>query len=124
MEVWRGGQCHIVHAVLFLRWDGIVELEVLEVREESDKVQDLSARTPGLSEGKKSKRRGEVAKVMSRGWYKLECLEVVYSKPLEVRERREVTRSLPVQLVKAKFTTLCADLEPLDKWEQTKVVCQ
>jgi len=32
-----------------------VELEVLEVREESDEIQDLSARARGLPEGKESK---------------------------------------------------------------------
>jgi len=32
-----------------------VKLEILEVREESDEIQDLSARATGLSEGKESK---------------------------------------------------------------------
>jgi len=32
-----------------------VKLEVLEVGEESDEIQDLSARATGISEGKESK---------------------------------------------------------------------
>jgi len=43
-------------ALLFVLGDGVVELEILEVREETDEIQDLSTRAPGLFEGKKSKR--------------------------------------------------------------------
>ena len=63
----------------------------MKVREKSEKMQDLSARTPGFSEDKESKCRREVPKVPSKVWNKAGQLEVVYSELLEVRECREAT---------------------------------
>jgi len=47
----------------------IVELEVLEVREESDEIQDLSARACGLSEGEESKGWREVSEALLNVWH-------------------------------------------------------
>ena len=70
---------------------------------------DLSARTPGFSEGEGLKRRGQVSKVPSEVWCKPGRLEVVYRKLLEVRDRREVTQDGPVESVGTKIATLHAD---------------
>jgi len=51
----QGDECCVYCALLFVREADVVKLEILEVREESDEVQDLSARAPGISEGEESK---------------------------------------------------------------------
>ena len=54
----EGNECRVSCGLLFIQafqWDVVVELEVLKVRQESNEIQDLSARSSGLFEGKESK---------------------------------------------------------------------
>ena len=68
----------------------VEKLEILEVREEANKIQDLSTRTNGLFEGEESKGWREVPEALSDGWHKTGYFEKVYSEVLEVRERGKV----------------------------------
>ena len=56
---WRYGEwneCCASSALPFTRGGEPLELEVLEIWEESNEVQDLSARASGLAEGKELER--------------------------------------------------------------------
>jgi hypothetical protein len=95
-----------------------VELEVLEVREESNEVQDLSTRALRFFEGKESKCRREVSEVPLDAWHKAGYLEIVYSKLLEVRERRKVRQGTPVKLFGSELADTVipqADSESFDE---------
>ena len=95
-----------------------MELEVLEVREEPDEVQDLSTRALRLFEGKESKCRREVSEAPLDAWHKAEYLETVYSKLLEVRERRKVRQGTPVKLFGSELADTVipqADSESFDE---------
>jgi len=67
-----------------------VKLEVLEVREEADEIQDLSARPTWLPKGEESKCWREVTEAPSDVWPKAGYLKIVYSELLEVRESGKV----------------------------------
>ena len=102
-----------------------MELEVLEVREESNEVQDLSARALGFFEGKESECWREVSEAPSNVWHKAGYLEVVNSKFLEVRECGKVRQSAPAEPFRGelvKMTTTHTDPELFDEWKQTKLV--
>jgi hypothetical protein len=83
MGVWIGERALRRPCSPVVNRDGVVELEVLEVREESNEVQDLSTRALRFFEGKESKCRREVSEVPLDAWHKAGYLEIVYSKLLE-----------------------------------------
>jgi len=72
--------------LLFNRGVVAVKPEMLEIREVSDEVQDLSTRTAGLSEGKESQGWREVSEAPLNAWHETGHLEIVYPKFLGVRE--------------------------------------
>ena len=79
-----------------------MKLEILEVWEETDEVQDLSARPAWLPEGKESKCWREVTKALLDVRHKAGYLEVVYPEFLEVRECGKVTQCTSVEVVGSK----------------------
>jgi len=102
-----------------------VKLEILEVREESDEIQDLSARANRLFEGKEPKIWREVPEALLYGWHKAGYLKKVYSKVLEVRKRGEVTQCMLVEPCRTKpwiTDNPHAHTESFDEREQTKLV--
>ena len=102
------------------------KLEMLEVREESDEVQDLSARTPGLSEGKESKGRREVSEALSNVWHETGHLEIVYPKFLEVRECGKVAEGASAEPFWSDsvpaIPQVLTNPEAFDEWKQAKLV--
>ena len=94
----------------------------MEVWEEPDEIQDFSARKLGFLEGKKSKRRCEVSEVSLDVLHKIRCLEEIYPKFLEVRERRKVTQGVIVNSRLGTGVIKHADTESLDERKQTKFV--
>ena len=107
--------------MLFLPVEIVAELGVLEVWEEPDEIQDLSARTPGFPEGKESKRRSEVPEALLNILHETGYLEVIYSKFLEVHECGKVTQGVTVkrEVTRARGA---ANTKPLDEWKQAKIV--
>jgi hypothetical protein len=102
-----------------------VELEVLEVWEESDEIQDLSARALGFFESKESKCWREVSETPLNIREKTRYLEVVYSKFLEVRECRKVSQGTPAELFGSELVIIAipqADPQSFDERKQTKLV--
>ena len=94
--------------------------EVLEIQEEADEIQDLSARTNGLFEGEESKGWGEVPEALLNGWHKVGKMKEVYSKLLEIRERgevKQVTLAEPCGIEPVMVDDPHAYLEPLDEWK-------
>ena len=95
-----------------------MEFEVLEVREEPDEVQNLSTRALRFFEGKDPKCRREVSEAPLDTWHKAGYLEIVYSKLLEVRERRKVRQGTPVKLFGSELADTVipqADSESFDE---------
>jgi hypothetical protein len=112
-------------ALLLIPGDGVVEFKVLEVREESDEIQDLPARAPGLFEGKESECGREVSKALLNIRHKAGYLEMVYSELLEVCERGEVRQGAPIELFGGELVgtgTPQTNSELFDEWKQTKLV--
>ena len=102
-----------------------MEPEVLEIREEPDEVQYLSARALRLFEGKESECWREVSEALLNIWHKAGYLEIVYSEFLEACECGEVRQGAPVELFRSELVktgTLQTDPELFDEWEQTKPV--
>ena len=114
----------VSRALLFILGVVVVELEVLEVREETNEIQDLLARALGLFEGKEPERRREMSKAPSNVWHESEYLEMIYSKILEVRECGKVTQRMPVEPSGSEFIIISPQTDPesLDEWKQTKLV--
>ena len=99
--------------------------EILELREESDEIQDLSTRANGLFEGEESKSWREVLEALSDGWHESGYFEKVYSEVLEVRECGKVTQcalAKPRGRNPGITNDPHADPESFDEWEQTKLV--
>ena len=95
-----------------------MELEVLEVREETDEIQDLSGRALGFLEGKGSEGGREMAETLLNPRHKLGYLKVIYSKFLEVRECGKVTQGAPVEPSGSELDVLLqADPKSLDEWK-------
>jgi hypothetical protein len=65
----------------------VTELEVLEMREQSDKIQDFTESTIGMTKSKKSKSWRKVSEVIFDLWHEPGYLEMIYPKLLEVHER-------------------------------------
>ena len=102
-----------------------MELEVLEVRKESDKIQDLPARAPGLFEGKESQRWQKVPEVPLNVWHKARYFKIVNSKLLEVRECGKVRQGTPAELFGGEHVIIAiprTDPEPFDERKQTELV--
>jgi len=125
---WRYGEGYercVSCTLPFIPGEGVVKLEVLEVREEADEIQDLSTGAGWLSEGEESKRWREVPKALLDGWHETWYLEVVYSKFLEVCKCGKVTQrgsDEPIRSEPGMITTLQADPEPFDERKQAKLV--
>ena len=97
----------------------------MKVREESDEIQDLSARALGFVEGKESERWREVSEALLNVWHKAVYLEIVYSEFLEIRECGEVRQGAPVELFGSELIQTGnpqTDPELLDEWKQTELV--
>ena len=100
-----------------------MELEVLEVREETDEIQDLSGRALGLLEGKEPERWREMAKASSNVWHELGYLDIIYSEFLEVCECGKVAHRMPAKPSGGEFIVFPqADPKSLDEWKQAKLV--
>ena len=100
-----------------------MEFEVLEVRKETDEIQDLSGRALGLLEGKEPELRREMAKASSNVWHEPGYLEIIYSEFLEVCERGKATQCMPAEPSGGEFIVFPqADPKSLDEWKQTKLV--
>jgi len=74
-----------------------LKLEILEVREKSNEVQDLSARAPGISEGKELKGRREMSEAPLNPRHETGHLEIIYSKFPEVRECGKAVEGAPAE---------------------------
>jgi hypothetical protein len=119
----EGNKVCVCRALPFIHGDGVVEFEVLEVREESNEIQDLSARTLRFLEGKESKCWREVSEALLDVRHKAGYLEMVYSKLLEVRERGKVRQGAPLELFGSELAkVVIADSESFGEWKQTKLV--
>ena len=92
-------ECRISCTLLFILGEGIVKLEILEVWEEADEVQNLSARPAWLPKGEEPKCWREVIEAPLDVWHKAGYFEIVYSEFLEVRERGKVTQCMSVELI-------------------------
>jgi len=102
-----------------------VKLEILEVWEESNEIQNLSARAPWLFEGEESKSWREVAEALLYGWHEAGYFEKVYSEVLEVCECGKVTHCTLTEPCRCKPRIAGdphADPESFDEREQTKLV--
>jgi len=62
--VWRGEQ--VLHQLCspFFHWDAVAEFEVMEIWEEPDEIQDLSAKAFGFFQGKEPKCWYQVTKAL------------------------------------------------------------
>ena len=93
---YREGNEVCVSCALLLFYRGrVAELEVLEIREEPNEVQDLTAGAFGCPEGKESKSRCEVSEVLLDVRNEAGHLKIIYPKLLEVRECGKVTQGAP-----------------------------
>ena len=102
-----------------------MKLEILEVREESDEIQDLPARANGLFEGEESKGWREVPEALSDGWHKAGYFEKIYSEVLEVRKRGKVAHCTLAEPCRSKprmTSDPYADPKSFDEWDQAKLV--
>ena len=102
----EGNESCIGCTLLFILGVRIVKLEILEVWEETDEMQDLSARASWLREGEEPKCGREVAETLLNVWHKAGYLEIVYSELLEVRECRKVTECTSVELIGGERGTI------------------
>ena len=100
-----------------------IELEDLEVREESDEIQDLAGRAFRFLESKKSKGGRKVSKTLFSVRHEAGCLKIVYSELLEVRECGKVMEIVSGKSFSSELAMRGhADAESLDEWKQPKVV--
>ena len=81
----EGDERRISCTLLYTLGVGIVKLEILEVWEEADEIQDLSARASRLPKGEEPKCWRQVAETLLDVWHKAGYLEIVYSEFLKVR---------------------------------------
>ena len=100
----------------------VAELEVLEVWEESNEIQDLTARSLGFMENKESKRRPKVSEALLNVSDKSGKLQVIYSEFLEVRERGKVMDGAAVDGERGIDVRVQTHARSLDEWKQTKIV--
>ena len=120
-----GNERRIGCVLLLVDGEGEVELEVLEVREESDEVQYLSGRAIWFFEGKEFERRREVPEALFNDWHKSGHFEVVYPKFLQIRKCGKVvqgTLAEPLGSEPSRIRNPHADPESFDEWKQTKLV--
>jgi len=115
-------EVHISRAIPSLERGILAELEVLEIREESDEIQDLPRGASWFPESEESKSRREVSKVPLDVRHEAGYLEVVYSEVPEVFECGKVTQGEHVKTFGGEGMKECADTESLDEREQTEVV--
>jgi len=96
----------------------VVEFQVLEVREETDEIQDLAARPFWLFESEESKRRREVSETPSNVRHEGGHMEIVYSEFLEVRKCGKVTQGTSAKPHGSELIIVPqADSESLDEWK-------
>ena len=102
-----------------------MKFKVLEVWEETNEEQDLSARAPGFFEGKESEGWREVSEALLNFRHEAGDLEIVYSKFLEVFEGEKVAEGALTEPFWSELgvsTRLQADPEPFDEGKQTELV--
>ena len=106
--------------------EGVVEFEILEVREESDEIQYFSASAFGLFEGEELECWREVPKTLLNGWHETGYLKVVDPKLLEVCKRGEVTQVVLAEPLRSEPGITDgdshADPESFDERKQTELV--
>ena len=106
--------------LLFLHRESVAELEVLEIWEESDKIEDLPARPSGFPESKESEARHEVPKELLNVWHETWYIEVVYSELLDVRKCGKIAQGVPAKLFRGEVVgriMVRADAKSLDEWK-------
>ena len=69
---------------MFTLGEVVQELQVLEVREEPDEIQDLSARTVGFLKGEEAKSGRQVSEALANIGHEAGYLKVIYPEFLEV----------------------------------------
>jgi hypothetical protein len=89
-------------ALLFTDGKVVLKLEVLEVREKTDEIQELSTRAFGLFKGKELKSGWQVSKVPLNVGHEAGYLKVIYPEFLEVCEGGKVTQGTSAELFRAK----------------------
>ena len=101
-----------------------MELEVLEVWEESDEIQYLPGRACGFPECKESKSRCKVTETLLDVRHEAGYLETVYSELLEIRECGKVMQGASTKPVGSKHGTLIrqTNTESLDERKKPEVV--
>ena len=100
-----------------------MELEVLEVWEQTDEIQDLSGRALGLFRGEEPERWRETAEEPFNFRYEFGYLEIIYSEFLEAREGGKATHGTHAEPSGGEFIVIPqADPKSLDKRKQTEIV--
>ena len=97
----------------------------MEVLEEPNEIQHLSAGTSGFPEGKELEGRFEVPKVPLNVWHEAWYIEVVYYKLPDVRECGRITQRAWAKHFRIEMVggiVVRADTKPLDERKQTELV--
>ena len=111
--------------LLFILGEGIVNLEVLQIWEESNEIQDLPTRAGGRFKSEEPKRWREVSKALLNGWHEVGYSEEVYSEFLEIRKCREMTQCSPTELFGSKLDStgvIQADPELFNERKKAEIV--
>lgn len=115
-----GGGCMISCDIVSIACGKMAKLEVLKLREEQNKVQDLPARGVRITEGEGLKGWRDVFKALFDIWHGTGCLEVVYPELLEAFKFGKVAE---FELIGTFDGQACCrlghDSEPRDEWKQT-----
>ena len=95
----------------------------MEVREEPDGIQDLSARAVGFLKGKETKSGRQVSEALANIGHEAGYLKVIYPEFFEVGERREAMHGTSCELFRVEFViTFQADPKSLDQRKEAKFV--
>ena len=95
----------------------------MEIREESDEIQDLPWSAFRIHEREGSKGWCQVPKPLLNVRHEAGYLQIVYSELLEVCECGKVMQIVSVKSITSKLSAMIqADPESLDEWKQPKVV--
>ena len=114
----------VSYVLLFILEDSVVKLEALEMRKESNEIDDLLRRTSRPSESKELKGGREVSKAPSKIWHKFVYLEVIYPKFSEVLERVKVAHVVSAQSFGSErgIATPHANPKSFDEWAEVQLV--
>ena len=117
----EGNEGRIIRSLSLNPWEAVMKLEILEIREESNEVQDLSGGAVWLLEGKESESWGEVSEALANAGHKFRYLKVIYPEFLEVCESGKVTQGASTETFGGERIDACqADSKPFDERKQTK----